>query len=255
MNIITCYKLVPEEQDLVINADHSVSWDKAEWKIGTYDLNGVEAGMQLIETIGGKVTALSVGDNVLENAKLKKAILSRGPEELITVVDHELQALDGHNTAKILAAAVKKIGAFDLILCGEGSSDLYAQQVGIQLGELLGVITMNAISKITPQGDKILVERTLEDVVEVLEIIPPAVLSVSTDINVPRIPTLKEILAAGKKPVTKWSLSDLGEESTPVVEYIKTAAPEQADRKHIVMEGATADNINKLYAYICQELA
>lgn len=246
---------MPEEQDLIVNDDYSVSWDKAEWKIGTYDLNGVEAGVQLIESVGGKLTALSIGDNILENDKLKKAILSRGPEELVTVVDNELKDLDGHNTAKLLAAAVKKIGLFDLILCGEGSSDIYSQQVGLQLGELLDVITINAVSKITPQGDKIIVERSLDNVVEVLEITPPAVLSVTTDINVPRIPTLKEILAAGKKPVTKFSLSDIDEENVPVVEYIKTAAPEQADRKNIILEGATEENINKLYDYIRQELA
>ncbi len=254
MNIIACYKLVPEEQDLIINADRTLAWDKAEWKIGAYDLNGVEAGMQLVEAIGGKVTALSVGDKILENAKLKKAILSRGPEDLVTVVDNGLKDLDGHNTANLLAEAIKKIGEYDLVICGEGSADLYAQQVGSQLGELLGVTTLNSVSKITPQAGKIMVERTLEDEVEVLEVTLPAVLSVTTDINVPRIPTLKEILAAGKKPETKWSLSDLGISIMNTVEYISTKASEQTERQRIILEGASEENITKLYEYIQREL-
>lgn len=255
MDIIVCYKLVPEEQDLVVNSDRSISWDKAEWKIGSYDLNAVEATMELVESAGGKVTVLSVGNSKLENAKLKKAILSRGPEELVTVVDDDLVDLDGHNTAKLLAAAVNKIGAYDVILCGEGSADIYAQQVGSQLGELLGITVLNAVSKITPQGDRLVVERTLEDEVEVLEIDLPAVLSVTTDINVPRIPTLKDILAGGKKPATKWGLADVGAEIAATVEYLSTLAPEQRERKHIILEGASEENISKLYEFIRQELA
>lgn len=254
MNIIACYKLVPEEQDIVINSDRTLSWDKAEWKIGAYDLNGVEVGMQIVESVGGKVTVLSVGGKILENAKLKKAILSRGPEELVTVVDDSLKEIDAHNTAKLLAAAIKKIGAYDLVICGEGSSDLYAQQVGSQIGEILGVTTLNAISKITPQDGKIIVERTLEDEVEILEITLPAVLSVTSDINVPRIPTLKEILAAGKKPGNQWDLNELETTIVNTVEYKSTLASEQTARKNIILEGASEENISKLYEYIQQEL-
>ncbi len=80
----------------------------------------------------------------------------------------------------------------------EGSADLYAQQVGVQLGELLGIPVINSVSKITVEDNKCIAERSLEDELEVLEISLPAVICVTTDINQPRIGGMKEILAAGK---------------------------------------------------------
>lgn len=254
MNIIVCYKIAADEQDILVRPDRTLSFERAEWKIGQYDLNAVEAGAQLVEAVGGKVAALSVGDKTLESSKLKKSILSRGPAELFLVVDEALTDADTHLTARTLAAAAQKIG-YDLILCGEGSADLYSQQVGIQLGELLGVPVVNAVSKITSQGDSILVERNLEDEVEVLEITLPAVVSVSSDINVSRIPGMKEILAAGKKPVTTWSLKDVeiagGQKGLKIESVL---APEQMDRKKIILESDSAESIAAFFEHLRKEL-
>lgn len=247
MNVITCYKIVPEEQDILVLPDHNLSFDRAEWKIGQYDLNAIEAGMQIVEVVGGKVSALSVGDKQLENSKLKKGVLSRGPQDLFLVVDDQFSTADSYDTARILQSAVAQMGDFDIILCGDGSSDLYAQQVGIQLGQLLNVSTVNAVSNITPAENKLIVERVLDNEVETLEISLPAVISVSTDINEPRIPGMKEILAAGKKPVTQWSLLDIGLHAlSRPTEIISTLAPEQADRGQVILEGESEEIVEKL---------
>lgn len=255
MDIITCYKIVPEEQDIVVEKDRSLSFARAEWKIGPYDLNAVEAGVEIVEAVGGKVAALSIGGKELDNSKLKKGILSRGPEELHLVVDETLASADSYTTAQALAGAIQKMDRFDLVICGEGSSDLYAQQVGAQLGQILNVATINAISKITPNVDHLIVERTLENEVEVLEIPLPAVISVTTDINLPRIPSMKNILAAGKKPTTAWDLSAIGRVGvdTPT-EVVSTLAPEQADRKKIILEGESEEVIQQLFEHIRKEL-
>jgi electron transfer flavoprotein beta subunit len=248
VNVIACYKVVPDEQDIVIRPDRTLSFDKAEWKIGQYDLHAIETGIQIVEVASGKLSALSIGSRQLESTKLKKGILSRGPGDLFQVIDESLAVADSYHTASVLAAAVKKIGGIDLVLCGEGSSDLYAQQVGAQLGELLAMTTVNAVSKLTVEGDKLIAERTLEEEVEVVEISLPAVVSVTTDINLPRIPSMKEILAAGKKPVTQWSLADIGLEiSTQSTEIISTLAPLQAERKQIILEGESEEIINKFF--------
>jgi len=254
MNIIVCYKIGPDEQDIVVRPDRSLSFDRAEWKIGQYDLNAVEEGVQIMEKQGGKVSALSIGDKKLESSKLKKSILSRGPADLYLVVDENLTDADTHQTAAVLAGAAKKI-SFDLIICGEGSSDLYAQQVGVQLGEMLKVPVINAVSKITPQGETILVERALEDQVEVLEIALPAVVSVTSDINVTRIPGMKDILGASKKPITTWSLQDLEAAGNTKTSNVKSIlAPEQVDRKQIIVEGDSDENIASFYEYLRKEL-
>jgi electron transfer flavoprotein beta subunit len=164
--------------------------------------------------------------------------------------------LDTHQTAEVLKAAIEKIGEYDLILCGEGSSDLYAQQVGPQLGQLLNIPAINAISKITAADGKIVVQRTLENEVETLEITLPALVTVTTDINLPRIATMNHILAAGKKPSTVWALEDIGIPEPPrTIEVIDTRAPRQVERKQDIVEGDTDDAIQEFISKLSAVLA
>jgi electron transfer flavoprotein beta subunit len=171
------------------------------------------------------------------------------------VVDDSLASNDTHTTAAVLAHAVQKIGSVDLVLCGEGSADLYFQQVGLQVGELLGYTALNFISQITPLDGGVLVERTLEDVVEVLEAPLPAVLMVTTDINVPRLPTMKEILMAGKKPVTQVTLAELGFSAPPPAqtEVLETRVPPQAQRKQVMIAGTVDEAVQTLIGYLSKE--
>ncbi len=252
---MVCYKLSPDAEDIESLPDRSISLEKAEWRIGQYDLPAIEAAMQVARAVGGKVTALSAGPSKLDNSKGKKTILSRGPDELALVVADSLADADAHQTARVLAGALRKMGGYDLVLCGEGSSDLYAQQVGPQLGQLLGVATVNAVSKIEPGEGKVLVERTLEDEVEVLEVPLPAVLSVTTDIAEPRLPGMRDILAAGKKPVTVSNLGDvdLSEEPERSATIVSTQSPMQADRKRIHLEGESEDVAREFLALLRKE--
>lgn len=243
MKVISCCKAVPEEQDIVIAKDRQLSFATAEWKFGQYDLNAVEAGKQIVEAVGGELSGVCAGGNVLDNSKLKKDILSRGLNDLYLVMDEKIAHMDTYQSANILQAAIKKIGEFDLVLCGAGSSDLYAQQVGNQLGELLGVPVVNGVNKITPQGDKVIVERALEHGTEVLEIKLPAVLSVTSEINVPRIPGMKDIIASKKKTVTAFSLGEIGAgDVQPSSMVVSTLAPQQMERGMNILEGE-ADEI------------
>ncbi len=255
MRVIACCKAVPEEQDIVISKDRQVSFEKAEWKFGSYDLNAVEAGKQIVEAAGGQLSGLCAGGKILENAKLKKDILSRGLDDLYTVSDEAMEQADTYQSAKVLEAAIKKMGNFDLILCGAGSSDFYAQQVGNQLGELLGVPVVNAVNKITPDGDKVIVERTLENEIQVLEISLPAVLSVTSEINVPRIAGMKDIIAANKKPVTKFTLADIeATDYQPSSLVVSTLAPEQVERRLNIFEGESEDVVDAFVKLISAEL-
>ncbi|MDR3439328.1 electron transfer flavoprotein [Telmatospirillum sp.] len=245
MNIVACFKLVPEEQDIIVNGDRTLNLEKATPKISLYDLNAVEAATELAAAMpDSKVSALSVGGKILENSKARKDILSRGPDALYAVIDPALESALPRETAAALAAAVGKIGSYDLIICGEGSGDLYAQQVGLLLGSLLSVPVINEVSKITAGDGKVTVERTLETEVEVLEVPLPAVVCVTADINTPKIPSMKAILAAGKKPITVWSVTDIGASTggAPVVMQ-SILAPAQADRKKVIVEGDSDDKV------------
>ncbi|MEN0676606.1 electron transfer flavoprotein FixA [Plesiomonas shigelloides] len=245
MKIITCYKCVPDEQDIVINnADGSLDISKANVKISQYDLNAIEAACQLKQQIADvQVIALSVGGKALTNAKGRKDVLSRGPDELLVVIDDQFEQALPQQTAVALAAAAQKSG-FDLIVCGDGSADLYAQQVGLLVGEMLNIPAINGVSKIIALTESTLtVERELEDEIETLSIPLPAVVAVSTDINSPQIPSMKAILGAAKKPVQVWQPADIGLDAQDVYSVQQVAAPKQRERQRIVIEGDGEDQI------------
>ena len=250
MKIIVCYKLVPEEQDIVVKRDKTLDFTQAQWKVGQYDLNAVEAGAQLAEAASGEVVVLTVGGDIVDNSKLKKDILSRGPARTYGVKDEACAAADSYAIAQVLKAGVLNIGDADLVICGEGSGDIYAQQVGPMLGALLGWPTVNAVNKVTAADGKVIVERGLENDVEVLEVALPAVISVTADINVPRIPGMKEILASGKKPATIWSLADVEASAGSVTETVSILAPEETERLQIVLEDACDEAIETLYNHL-----
>ncbi len=255
MNIIVCYKYVPDPEDMQVKPDGRISFEGAEWIISDYDLMAIETAVRLVETHGGKVTALSAGPAQLSSSKGKKDVLSRGPDELALVVDDALQGADTHQTAQALAAAIRKIGLFDLIIFGEGSADLYFQQVGLQTGELLGLPVVNAVNKVEMADGRLVVERSLEEDVQVLETSLPAAIAVTTDICQPRLPSMKEILKAGKKPVTEWSLTDLGLDvhSLRSTQVLAVRPPDQVERKRIKISGEPDQAVQQLLNYLSKE--
>ena len=168
------------------------------------------------------------------------------------VAEESLGSADAGTTARVLASALGREG-FDLVVCGEGSSDRYAQQVGAQVAARLGVPYVNAVSAVSAGSGVVVVQRTLEDEVETLEVTLPAVISMTSDAYTPRIPSMKDILGAGKKPIVEWSLADLDEavpESTSLRSWLAKAAgvsrvgperaPEAVPRAKVMYEAGQA---------------
>ena len=192
LKYVVCYKLVPNENSIVVRPDGSLDLSGCEWEIGQYDLRAVETAARLTEN---KLTALTAGPDVVENSKLKKSILARGPQEMLAVKDEKLADADSLAVAEVLAEAIRKLGDVDAVFFGEGSGDLYSQQVGNITGALLGWNTVNAASRVELDGDCLLVERSLEECTEVLRVALPAAVSVTSDICLPRLASMKEVLS------------------------------------------------------------
>ena len=230
-NILCCFKWVVDEAYIKTGPSQNLDMNFVEYMISGNDKNAIEEAMLLQEKHGGSVAAITVA--LPEDTKGIKDALSRGPEKAYFVNDPSFEELEPGQTAAILADAIADRIPFDLIICGEGSNDLYAQQVGPRLAEKLGVPCICYASRIEILDDRIQVERKADNGVEIVETPMPALVSVIPDINQPRVPGLKDTLAASKKPVEEIELSDLAGNYPPLLQAfeVKAASLERGGRK------------------------
>lgn len=243
MNIVAAFKVVPDDQDIQVSADGTLDYSKAKNTVSAYDLNAIEAAAQLAD--GGRVVAVTAGPADIDDSKLKKNILARGVDELYMTADDACKGLDAHAAAAALADLVAKAGEYDLILCGDGSADDYAQQVDVQLADALGLPVVTAVSAVSVEGAVATCDRMLETQLQTVQVDLPAVISVVPDIALPRIPGMKDILAAGKKPMGVAGADGAYESA---LEVLSCKAPEQAERKLEVMDASEDGAIEKFAA-------
>lgn len=220
MNIIVCVKQVidPEAPPASFKVDttgNSVVLPAGiPQVIDPYSEYAVEAALRLKEAHSGQVTAISLGTNLLREV-IKKP-LSMGADELILLEADAFANGDNWSTAYALSMAIKKIGDYDIILCGRQSADWDAGQVGSGIAEMLDLPSITLARKIGISNGKARVERVTDNGYEVIETTLPAVITVSNEIGEPRYPTIRGIMAAKKKEPTIWQPADIGLEPSQV---------------------------------------
>jgi electron transfer flavoprotein beta subunit len=209
MNIIVCIKQVPETTEVKINPEtNTLIREGVKSIINPFDMYAIEEGVRLKEKLGGKVTLLSMGPPQAE-AALREAI-SIGADEGILICDRAFAGSDTWATSYTLAAAIKKIGQFDLILCGKQASDGDTAQVGPGISAHLNIPQVTYVKKIEEIKDESMrVERMMEEGFEIIETPLPALLTVVKEINEPRLPSLKGMMRARQAKITLWSQKEL----------------------------------------------
>ena len=235
--VMVCYKWVVDEADLKPDPTGArFNLERVAHKISDYDRNAIEAGAALIEQTGGECIALSAGGADL-NASIKDT-LSRGPDSAVLVIDEALAQTTADVYARVLAAAIKHLGVPDVLLFGEGASDDYEQQVGPRVAQLLGLPCLSYASELRLEGDTVRVVRKTERL-EHLAAQTPVVVTVTDELNKPRIPGLKQIMGASKKPVQKLGISDLAlsaEDLVPALHW-QNLQPASMNRKNQRIDG------------------
>jgi electron transfer flavoprotein beta subunit len=182
--------------------------------INGFDENAIEAALQIKEAVGGKVTAVCMGVEGATRA-LKQA-LAMGADDAVLLCDAAFADADAASTAYVLAEAIKKIGTYDLILCGRQASDWDQAQVPSGIAEFLDLPSVASVQKVVAQDSGVRVERILEDGYEIIDMPTPCLVTVSNEANSPRYPTLKGIMAAGKKKIPVWNVAELGVDASQV---------------------------------------
>lgn len=236
MKIVVCVKYVPDAQAArrFTESDHTVDRAGVDGLLSELDEYAVEEALKLKEAGDDvTVTVLSVGPEQAADG-LRKA-LQMGADEAVHVLDDGLHGSDAIATARVLAAAIGKL-EHDLVLTGMASTDAGMSVVPAMTAEFLGLPQVTFAGELTIEGTKVTIVRDGEVNAEVIESSLPALVSVTDQINEPRYPSFKGIMAAKKKPTQTWSLADLGVDPAQVglagawtkVETVVARPPRQA---------------------------
>ena len=175
--------------------------------VNGFDEQAVEAALRLKDSQGAHVTVISAGSG-FTMAVMKKP-MSMGCDDMVLLQDPMFENLDSFGTVQVLAAAIKKIGNFDLILGGRQASDWDNAQVPLGLAEILGLPCITMAKKVDATDLKVIVERVLPDGHEVVEADLPSLVMVSNELGQPRYPTITNTMAAVRKTPTIWTAQDL----------------------------------------------
>jgi len=209
MDIIVCIKQVPDTTEVKINPEtNTLIREGVPSIVNPFDENAVEAALQLKEKHGGKVTVVTMGPP--QAAEALKTCIAMGVDEVVLVSDRAFAGSDTWATSYTLSQAIKKIGNYDLILCGKQAIDGDTAQVGPGIAEWLNIPQVTFAVKIEVDGTKVKAERLLEEVNEVVETTLPAMITVVKQINSPRLPSLKGMMRAKKAEVKMLSAADIG---------------------------------------------
>lgn len=249
VSIVVLVKLAIDVGQLRIDPSTSKPFiDETPLKISDIDRMAIEEAVRIKEKQGGKITSISVltwgpfNKRISEAEMPLREALAMGVDEAILIADEKLLQTDTKTTADVIAGTIKKLGGADLIIAGEGTIDGFSGVVGSRVSAELNIPLITYARKIELKGNILIAERDLEDYIEVVETTTPAIVTVTREINVPRLPTLLQIRMAIKKPLKKIGLSEIGVEVDPkikpfIIEGVKIK------RKNIMVEGKTPEEL------------
>ena len=180
--------------------------------ISVFDERAVEAACRLKDKNKGKITVISMG--TAKASDVVRHALSMGADDGFVLDDAAFENLDSFGTAYVLSKAIKKIGGYDLVLCGRQAADWGAGEVGSILAEMLGIPVVTLACSIEAVGNQLRVKRIVKDGLEVLEAPMPSLVTVSSEIGLPRLPGGLGLMMARRKVIPVWKAQDIGAEAS-----------------------------------------
>ena len=214
MRIIVCIKQIidPEIPSAEFRIDFEARKaieDQGEWVLNPYDGNALEVALQLKDRLKEtKVTAITMGGT--SSQKVLRYALGMGCDEAIWLKDESFGDLDSHGTAEVLAQGIRKAGIPDIVLCGRQAGDWDMGQVGLRIGEALGMACVSLVNNLETADDRLRLRRETDRGAEVVETQLPVLATITNDnSNQPRFLSVKGIMAANRKEIPIWSARDL----------------------------------------------
>lgn len=209
MDIIVCIKQVPDTTEVKINPEtNTLIREGVPSIVNPFDENAVEAALKLRDQHGGKVTVITMGPSQAKEAL--RHVMAMGADEVILISDRAFAGSDTLATSYTLSQAIKKIGKFDLLICGKQAIDGDTAQVGPGIAEWLNLPQVTFVVKVEVDGKKLKAERLLEETNEIVEAPLPCMVTVVKQINEPRPTSLKGMMRAKKAEIPTWGAEQIG---------------------------------------------
>ena len=249
MNIIVCAKQVIDVSEMKVDSSTKKPiLQGVPQKISDIDKNAMEEAIKIKEKHGGKITVLTIGPT---DAKERiKELLAMGADEAVLVSPPE--KYDYYVVSNLLASAIKKIGEYDIILCGEASIDMFSGQAGPRLAGLLGIPQITYAQNVVVDKEKVTADRNMGDKAVTTESSYPVLITVTKEINEPRLPSLMQILGAANKPINEMTADSLMDGLNPKVEMLELKGVSM-QRKNIVYKDDIDESISKLVDSLAKE--
>ncbi len=198
MNLIVCLKVTPKiEQIKFDEVKKTIVREGVENEINDADKNALEAALKLKDSAGGKVIVLSMGPPSFE--PFLRLAVAMGADDAVLLSDRVFGGADTFATSRVLAAGIEKLKPFDVVLCGEASSDGSTEQVPPSIAGWLRIPHVSYVSEIGMAGDRVRAKREITDGHEVVEVKPPLLASVQLGCNSPRFPDFRRKRWADKE--------------------------------------------------------
>ncbi|MCD6134893.1 MAG: electron transfer flavoprotein subunit beta/FixA family protein [Candidatus Omnitrophica bacterium] len=218
MRIIVSIKQVPDTTEVRVDPEtNTLIREGVESIINPFDMYAIEEAVRLKEKHGAETIVITMGPPQAESA-LREA-LALGIDKAIHITDRAFAGSDTWATSYILAQAVKKIGEYDLIICGKQASDGDTAQVGPGMAahlDLPQIAYVKKIEEISQEKKMIVAERLVEDGFETLKAPLPCLITVVKEINEPRLPSLRGKMRAKKAEIVKWNKDAIGVEEDKI---------------------------------------
>jgi electron transfer flavoprotein beta subunit len=250
LDIVVFVKHIYDENQLKVDSlTGDVDFKDVPGKVSTFDRNSVEAALQLKHQFGGSVTTLTVGPE--EAMRSIREALAMGADRGVLVKVSSTLDMDVNEVCECIQVALREIQPWNLLLCAEGGADTYTSALPGMLAEILNIPYLSYLRSITVEGNDVLGERLLERSVVSVRAHLPAIASVVSEINTPRIPTLLQIMAASKKEVKVIPV----EQNAGLSRFflIGRLSGQTRERKKTIFEGSTEEVTERLLDSLIRE--
>ena len=257
MRIIVCVKQVPDTTEVRIDPKtNTLIREGVPSILNPYDQFALEEGMRIRDSAGGgKITVLSMGPPQARTTLVK--CLALGADDAILLSDRAFAGADTWATALTLSHAVRRIGEYDLVLCGQQAIDGDTAQVGPELAENLGIPQVTYVEELSGlTGNKLELRKQIEDGYQQIEVELPALLSLmpSTSFE-PGIPPMSGIMKAKRKPFAVWDAEAIGGDPSTFglegsfTQVVKTYPP-PARGESMILEGSPTETVSRLVPFL-----